>query len=95
MGMDMGMVMDTPDTGTQAAASMAPEVAPCSEDSPCHVPGAPNVCRSPAGCQTTVQAPGTKLADTLPPTRPGRPLAVEIRAPLTRLSPPESPPPRA
>lgn len=109
VGVEMGMGTDTADTAVQAAMSMAAadedvsagplanpsEEAPCSEDLPCHAPGAPNACRTTGPCRTAVSATATKLGLTIPFTQSGHAVAVEIRAPHNRLSPPETPPPRS
>jgi hypothetical protein len=77
-----------------ADATSSQEEMPCSDEAPCHVPGAPSSCPSAVPCASAVMSSAQPVIALVSPSLL-RPTAVVLRAPHTRLSPPELPPPRA
>lgn len=78
-------------------ASQAPssEDAPCSDEAPCQMPGMPAGCPSTLPCPSAISVPDGQAGFALALTQMSQPAALAVRAPHTRLSPPELPPPRA
>lgn len=89
---DPGVSMPDLATSSEAPAS---EGMPCSEDAPCEIPGMPGGCPSASPCPSAVSVPNGQMSLVLASSQILRPAAVAARAPHTRLSPPELPPPRA
>lgn len=71
------------------------EEMPCSDEAPCHRPGMPSGCPSTVPCPSVLPAPMKQASFAFSSIRVLRPAAIAVRAPYTRLSPPELPPPRA
>lgn len=71
------------------------EKAPCSDEAPCQMPGVPSGCPSALPCPSAISEPAGQMSLALSSTHSLRPAATALRAPHTRLSPPELPPPRA
>jgi hypothetical protein len=68
---------------------------PCSDEAPCQMPGMPSGCPSTLPCPSAISLPAGQTSFALVSIQMLRPAAVAVRAPHTRLSPPELPPPRA
>lgn len=79
---------------SQAPASSSEDV-PCSDEAPCQMPGMPPGCPSTLPCPSAISVPDGQVGFALASTQLSRPTAIAVRAPHTRLSPPELPPPRA
>ena len=83
----------SPSMAEQAAAPASDE-APCDSGMPCDMPGMPGGCPSTLPCPS-VASVTTRQADVPESSESLRPVPLAVRAPYTRLSPPELPPPRA
>ena len=69
---------------------------PCSDEAPCHTPAMPSHCPIAAPCAPSAILPAMPgLPSFADPALSLRPAALEVRAPLSHPSSPESPPPRA
>jgi hypothetical protein len=68
---------------------------PCSDEAPCQMPGMPSGCPSTLPCPSAISLPAGQTSFALVSVQVLRPAGTAVRAPRTRLSPPELPPPRA
>lgn len=105
--MDMGgngeMQMMSPAVSTSpagadvvpAADSSSEEEAPCPIDSPCDMPGMPPGCSAALPCPSALSIPAHRTEFHLVSDPSAGVALAALRAPHTRLSPPEIPPPRA
>ena len=91
-----GSDVPMPDMAVSAEApASSSEDMPCSDEPPCQMPGMPSGCPSTLPCPSALSVPDGQTSFALASTQMLRPAAVAVRAPHTRLSPPELPPPRA